>query len=131
MRKEKTIFEKIIDGEISAAKFYTDDTCIGIVDKFSTTRGQALIIPKNSEPYIFNLDEETYSHIFKVARKTAKAIDRAFTPIRTCLVVEGFEVPHSHIKLHPTYKNVLETSGGNEISDKEAQEIANKILSEF
>ena len=129
MAKEKTIFEMIIDGEIPAAKFYEDDICIGIVDKFPTTKGQALIIPKNPDSYLFNLDDKTYNHVFKVSKAVVRAIDIAFSPIRTCLVVEGFEVPHSHIKLFPVYEEKLQTSNGIEISDEEANEIADKIRS--
>ena len=131
MEKEKTIFEMIIGGEIPAAKFYEDEVCIGIVDKFPATAGQVLIIPRTPVDYAFDLDEETYSHIFNVAKKVAKAIDKAFTPIRTCLVVEGFDVPHTHIKLYPVYEKVLQTNPGEEISNEAAQEIADSISAEL
>lgn len=125
---EKTIFQKIIGGEIPAAKFYEDDICIGIVDKFPTTRGQVLIIPKQPTDYLFDFNENTYIHLFTVAKKITAALDEAFHPIRTCMVVEGFEVPHAHIKLFPVYERVLKTDGGSEISSEEAEEVSKKVI---
>ena len=126
---EKTIFEKIIDREIPSEIIYEDEKCIVIVDKFPTTKGQTLVISKNVEDNIFNLSEEIYNHLFKIARKIAIATQKSMNPNRVCIVVEGFEVPHAHIKLYPVYENVLKTSGGNEISNEETKEIKNKIQS--
>jgi histidine triad (HIT) family protein len=96
-----TIFSKIIAREIPAQFVYEDDTCVVIMDKFPVVDGQTLVISKQEVDYIFDLSEETYNHLFKVASKVAKASDEAFATLRTCLVVEGFEVPHVHIKLYP------------------------------
>lgn len=126
---EKTIFEKIIDREIPASIIYEDDKCICIVDKFPTTKGQALVISKKVEDSLFNLPKDIYSHMMQIAQNTAKAQEKAFDPKRVCLVVEGFEVPHAHIKLFPVYEEILKTSGGTEISNEEADEIKNKIIS--
>lgn len=103
-----SIFSKIIRKEIPAVFVYEDETCVVIMDKFPSIEGQTLVIPKKEVDYAFDLDEETYSHIFKVAKMVAKAIDKALNPKRTCLVVEGFEVPHVHIKIYP----VTDTSQG-------------------
>lgn len=96
-----TIFSKIIARKIPSTFVYEDDICVVIMDKFPSVRGQSLVIPKLETDYIFNLPEETYEHIFEVAKRIAKATDVAFDTERTCLVVEGFEVPHVHIKLFP------------------------------
>lgn len=96
-----TIFSKIIAREIPSQFIYEDKICIVIMDKFPSVRGQALVIPKLEIDYLFDLSEEIYDHIFNVAKRVAKAMDIAFDTERTCLVVEGFEVPHVHIKLFP------------------------------
>ena len=124
---EKTIFEKIIDREIPAGIIYEDDKCICIVDKFPTTKGQTLIISKKVVDSVFDLSEDNYVHMFEIAKKIKKASEKALTPNRVCLVIEGFEVPHAHIKLFPVYDSVLKTSGGSEISDEEVEETKEKI----
>jgi diadenosine tetraphosphate (Ap4A) HIT family hydrolase len=46
-------------------------------------------------------------------------------------VVEGFDVPHTHIKLFPVYGDKgLEIKSGEELKDEEAKEILER-LSDF
>lgn len=96
-----TIFTKIINREIPGHFVYEDDICVVLMDKFPAVPGQTLIVPKQEADYLFDLPQETYDHLFTIAKKVAKASDEAFATLRTCLVVEGFEVPHVHLRLYP------------------------------
>jgi len=96
-----TIFSKIIAREIPAQFVYEDDVCVVVMDRFPAVQGQTLVISKQEINYIFDLPEEIYTHLFAVAKRVAKASDEAFATLRTCLALEGFEVPHVHIKLYP------------------------------
>jgi histidine triad (HIT) family protein len=96
-----SIFTKIINREIPAHFLYEDDYCVVILDKFPSVKGQSLVIPKKEIDYAFDLDDDTYLHLFKTAKKIAQASDKALDAKRTCLVVEGFDVPHVHIKIFP------------------------------
>jgi histidine triad (HIT) family protein len=102
----ETIFTKIINREIPGHFVYEDEHCVAILDKFPAVPGQTLVIPKKSIDYIMDVSDELYRHLFMVAKKIASALDAEFATERTCMVVEGFEVPHAHIKLYP----VLDTS---------------------
>jgi histidine triad (HIT) family protein len=62
-----------------------------------------------------------------VAKKIALAADRAFGTARTCLVVEGFEVPHVHIKLYPMPETV--TNLGNVMCER--VEARDEVLAEY
>ena len=127
----ETIFSKIIRREIPAQFVYEDDVCVVIMDKFPSVKGQTLVISKQEVDYLFDLDDATYQHLFKIARQVAKATDQALKPTRTCLAVEGFEVPHVHIKIYP----VTDTSkglgpylkGGEMASDEELAQLAQSI----
>lgn len=99
-----TIFTKIINREIPGQFIYEDDVCVAMMDKFPIVPGQSMVIAKEEIDYVFNVEDELYLHLFAVAKKIAKASDAAFGAERTCLVVEGFEVPHVHIKLYPIEK---------------------------
>jgi len=96
-----TIFTKIINREIPGQFIYEDEKCVVIMDKFPVVEGQSMVISKAEVDYVFNLDNDTYAHMFAIAKKIAQATDAALGTERTCLVVEGFEVPHVHIKLYP------------------------------
>lgn len=120
------IFCKIISGEMNAIKLYEDELCIAILDKFPATKGQSLVIPKSHVDYISHLDEKVYSHIFKVAKKILAATDSALNTLRTCYIVEGFAVPHVHIRLHPAYEKKLLLEG-ELADDDDLRKIAAKI----
>lgn len=98
---EKTIFSKIIDREVPGNFVYEDEICVVIMDAFPSVPGQVLVVPREPVDYIFDLSDATYQHIFAVAKKIAAALDATFDVSRTCLVVEGYEVPHTHIKMYP------------------------------
>ena len=96
-----TIFSKIIAREVPGHFVYEDELCVVIMDKYPAVVGQSMVILRRETPYIFDLTDEEYQHLFAVARRVAKASDQVFEVERSCLVVEGFEVPHVHIKIYP------------------------------
>ena len=96
-----TIFSQIIAGELPSFKVYEDDVCLVIMDKYPAVVGQSMVILKREVPYIFDLGDEEYQHLFAVAQKVAKASDKIFEVERSCLVVEGFEITHVHVKIYP------------------------------
>lgn len=126
-----SIFTKIINREIPGHFIYEDEFCVAILDKFPAVKGQSLVIPKKDIDYAFDLDDDSYIHLFQIAKKIAKASDNALNAVRTCLVVEGFDVPHVHIKIYPM-QNTEEALGsimpkGKEANDEELAVIAMQI----
>lgn len=126
-----SIFTKIINREIPAQFIYEDDKCIVILDKFPAVKGQSLVIPKEEIEYVFDLENELYLHLFAIAKKIAKASDKALDAKRTCLVVEGMEVPHVHIKIYPL-QDLSKGLGeqlptGKEATDEELALVATQI----
>lgn len=125
-----TIFTKIINREVPGWFLYEDDKYAAFLDKFPAVQGQAVVIIKKEIPYLFSLTDDEYSGLLKVAKKVALAIDRTLTTERTCMVVEGFEVPHVHIKLYPMTKenNLVEVMANqSEASAEDLTNIADKI----
>ena len=126
-----SIFTKIINREIPGHFIYEDEFCVAILDKFPAVKGQALIIPKKDIDYAFDLDDETYLHLFQIAKKVGKACDKALGAERTCLVVEGFDVPHVHIKIYPMQDTQKALGAimpeGKEASDEELAIVATQI----
>ena len=126
-----TIFTKIIDREIPGHFVYEDDVCVAILDKFPAIEGQTLVIPKVETDYAFDLNDDTYAHIFAVAKRIARALDTVLQTERTCIIVEGFEVPHTHIKLYPMPRGTRSLreaiAPGIEASDDRLAELAAQI----
>jgi len=126
-----SIFTQIINREIPGHFIYEDEHCVAILDKFPAVKGQSLIIPKKDVDYAFDLDDETYLHLFQVAKKVGKASDKALDAERTCLVVEGFDVPHVHIKIYPMQDTKKALGAimpqGAEADDEELAVVATQI----
>jgi len=128
----ESIFTKIINQEIPAHLIYEDDYCVVILDKFPAVKGQSLVIPKKQIDYAFDLDDDTYIHLFQMAKKIGRASDTAFNAERTCLAVEGFDVPHVHIKIFPM-PNTEKALGAvmhetEEASDEDLKTIATQLI---
>ncbi len=126
-----SIFTKIINREIPGQFVYEDEFCVAIMDKFPAVKGQTLVIPKKDIDYAFDMDDDSYIHLFRIAKKIAKASDIALGAVRTCLVIEGFDVPHVHIKIYPM-QDTQQALGsimphGKEASDDELSIVATQI----
>lgn len=68
----KTIFQKIIDGELPATKVYEDTSVIAIKDIAPKAPVHLLIIPKKVIPDLQSLKPEDYSLLGKVAEVAQK-----------------------------------------------------------
>ncbi|MBR1802083.1 HIT family protein [Candidatus Saccharibacteria bacterium] len=97
-----TVFTKIINGEIPSYKIYEDEICYAFLDNNPETLGHTLVVPKIEVDKIYDLDEETYLHLFKIAKKLAKNMEEKLNA-RVIFKVIGVDVPHAHIHLIPYY----------------------------
>lgn len=99
-----SIFSKIVAGEIPCYKIYEDETCLAFLDINPEEKGHTLVIPKIEVDKIYDLDDETYTHLFAVAKKLMKNMDEKLGT-RTLMKVIGVDVPHAHIHLIPFNAN--------------------------
>jgi histidine triad (HIT) family protein len=95
-----SVFSKIVAGEIPCYKIYEDDVCLAFLDINPEAKGHTLVIPKIEVDKIYDLDDETYNHLFMVAKKLMKNMEEKLGA-RTIMKVIGVDVPHAHIHLIP------------------------------
>lgn len=127
-----SIFTKIIKGEVAGVKVWEDEKILILMDKFPTAKGQALVIPKKQIDYMFSLDDDLYAYVWSVTKQLAIAMDKAFTPKRVCVVVEGFDVPHVHVRVYPIQEGeTLNAHHGAMASDGELEEYATRIRAQL
>lgn len=96
-----TIFSRIAAGEIPSYKVAEDNRFFAFLDINPVAPGHVLVIPKQEESYIFNLDDDTYLGLTAFAKRVAKALELAMPCKRIGVCVIGLEVPHAHIHLIP------------------------------
>lgn len=122
-----SIFTKIITREIPAEIIYEDEhTCV-FPDKFPSIVGQLLVVSKRQTDYIFDLPTDEYEALMATTKKVAEALDTALQTVRTCVVIEGFEVPHVHVRLYPCTTEQLNLEPRQEASDEELTRLADSL----
>jgi len=124
MSTEPSIFTRIINREIPAEIIYEDEYCIVLPDKFPSMAGQVVVVPKKQVAYITELDDTSYLHLMQVVKRVMKALDLGLGTVRTCIIVEGFELPHVHIRLYPCLTPELVLDGRYEATNEELAALA-------
>jgi histidine triad (HIT) family protein len=97
----KSIFTRIIEGEIPSYKIAEDEYFMAILDVFPLVRGHVLVIPKPAIDKLFDLEAEYLSRLLVFAQPIARAIEKGFNCARCGIAVVGLEVPHAHMHLVP------------------------------
>jgi histidine triad (HIT) family protein len=67
-----TIFSKIISEEIPSFKIAENERFLAFLDIQPLALGHTLVIPKIETDYIFDMDSEEYSEMWKFAQTVAK-----------------------------------------------------------
>ncbi|MDK2973125.1 MAG: histidine triad family protein [Candidatus Sumerlaeota bacterium] len=102
---EKTLFEKIIDGEIPAQKVWEDEYCIAIRDIKPQAPTHILVIPRKVIETIDDVDpsdKTLIGHLTWVAAEIARNEGLASDGYRlvwNCRAAGGQEVYHIHLHL--------------------------------
>ncbi|MBC09086.1 MAG: histidine triad nucleotide-binding protein [Gammaproteobacteria bacterium] len=105
MSNQKTIFQKVIDGEIPSEKIYEDDLTIVIKDINPQAPTHVLVIPKTNEiPKLSDATEEhktLLGHLLLVAGKISRqlGVDEAFRLIINNGAEAGQTVFHLHLHI--------------------------------
>ncbi len=106
MEKEKTIFERIVSGEIPHRKLYEDGLVFAFLDAFPNHPGHSLVIPKAPHRDIFTLPDDVAARMFQVARDLAAAVKEVSGADGVNIVMNngataGQVVFHAHIHVIP------------------------------
>lgn len=128
-----TIFSRIVAGEIPCYKVAEDENYFAFLDINPMSKGHTLVIPKQEEDYIFNLNDETYAGLMLFAKKVAVAIEKTIPCKRIGVAVLGMEVPYVHIHLVPlqTEADLNFRNPKLKLESDEMKEIAKKINENF
>ncbi|HUT89709.1 MAG TPA: histidine triad nucleotide-binding protein [Thermoguttaceae bacterium] len=101
---EKSVFQKIIDGEIPAEIVYEDDLCIAFKDINPAAPTHLIVIPKKEIPTVNDMteaDEALVGHLFLAMGKIAAqlGLDGGYRVVTNCGRDAGQEVMHLHFHM--------------------------------
>jgi len=127
----KSIFSKIIAGEIPAHVIAEDDHFIAFLDINPLSVGHTLVVPKKEVDYFFDVDDLLMGEIMVFSKRVAVALKEATGCRRVGVAVIGFEVPHAHLHLVPM-KGMSDINFANpklKLNQDQLAETAKKIMS--
>jgi histidine triad (HIT) family protein len=101
---DKSIFQKIMDGEIPGDVVYEDEQCVAIRDINPQAPTHILIVPRKLIPTLDDLteeDEALVGHLFVVAGRVARkeGVAGAYRTVFNCGEAAGQSVWHIHLHL--------------------------------
>jgi histidine triad (HIT) family protein len=128
----KTLFTKIINGEIQSYKVAEDAYSYAFLDINPNTKGHVLCVPKTAVDKIFDLAEEDYQQLMSFSRRVALAMRTVISCKRIAMSVIGLEVPHAHVHLIPIEKmGDASFQNKTKVSAEEMKAIADHIAHAF
>lgn len=98
---EKSLFSKIVDGEIPCQKIYEDESTLAFLDIMPATPGHVLVIPKRQVEFVWDLSDEEYANVMASVRKVAHRIRDVLNPKYVGELIIGTDVPHAHVHVVP------------------------------
>ena len=101
---EKTIFKRIIDGEIPARIVYQDELCLAFHDISPQAPTHVIVIPKKEIPSLADVgddDAPMLGHLLVVIRNLARQLqlDQGYRVVVNCGPHAGQSVDHLHFHL--------------------------------
>lgn len=110
MIKDDCIFCKIANGSIPSYSLYEDDDFKVILDIEPSSKGHALILPKNHAANLFELDDASASKALGIAKKVGGALMSVLNcdglnVLQNNGDAAGQTVHHYHIHLIPRYND--------------------------
>lgn len=99
-----SIFSRIVAGELPAHRVYEDAAHLAFLDIRPIQPGHTLVIPKREVAYLFALAPHEQAALWDVVRRVEAGVRTATGAPRVVVMVVGWEVPHVHVHLIPTFR---------------------------
>lgn len=104
----RTIFEKLMAGELPCAKVYEDEHIFAFMDAGQVNPGHVIVATKKPYETLLDADETAVTALFLAAHRIARAVNKAFQPdgltILQANMPAGWQtVPHLHLHVLPRH----------------------------
>ena len=98
-----SVFSRIIEGEIPGRFVWTDEQCVAFLTIAPLRLGHALVVPRQEIAEWTDAADDLLTHLVLVAKQIGVAQKAAFQAPRAGVIVAGFEVPHLHVHVFPSW----------------------------
>jgi histidine triad (HIT) family protein len=131
---DNCIFCKLANGDIPTNTLYEDDCVRVIFDAEPAAEGHVLILPKEHFDNIYELDDDTAGHVFKVAKKIATAMNKTLDMDGLNVVqnngeAAGQTVFHFHMHIIPRHNDDTVNVGWekHKVSSERIKDITDEV----
>jgi histidine triad (HIT) family protein len=106
---QPSVFTRIVNGELPAAKVYEDEHTIAFMDAGQVNPGHVIVATRRQLETIVDLDDELAAALFRTVARVARAVDAAFRPEGITVLQAnrpaGWQtVPHVHVHVLPRHR---------------------------
>jgi len=106
-KKPSCVFCDIVAGKAPAYVVAENELSMCILDINPFAEGHCLVLSKRHVPWWNDLTEDEVTSVFRLARKVARQLKKAFSPEFVGMYARGRRIPHTHIFLVPTHPGDL------------------------
>jgi histidine triad (HIT) family protein len=104
----KTLFERIIAGELPCAKVCEDELTFAFMDAGQVNPGHVIVATRRPYETLLDADEASAAALMAAAWRIARAVERAFKPAGMLLLQANRPgawqtVPHLHLHVLPRH----------------------------
>jgi histidine triad (HIT) family protein len=133
-----SIFTRIVNGEVPAAKVYEDDRTLAFLDIRPASRGHTLVICKEEYARLMDMPPDLLAAVAQTVQKVARALDTTLHPDGFNVVqndgpAAGQVVFHYHVHVIPRWegdKKIVHWIQGQP-DQHELTELAHQISAKF
>lgn len=136
MNAERTVFDRILDGEIPCHRIYEDDHVLAFLDIGPLSDGHTLVIPKERKAYLHELSEESAAALGRVLPRLCRAVVHAtgagaYNVLQNNGASAHQAVEHVHFHIIPKVgsKGLGIGWDAGSLPDEKAEELKRKIRS--
>jgi diadenosine tetraphosphate (Ap4A) HIT family hydrolase len=98
-----TLFSRIIQGEVPGRFVWSDERCVAFLTIAPLQPGHVLVVPRAEINEWTDADDDLVAQLMVVAKQIGVAQKAAFDAPRAGVVIAGFEVPHLHVHVFPSW----------------------------
>jgi ribulose-5-phosphate 4-epimerase/fuculose-1-phosphate aldolase/diadenosine tetraphosphate (Ap4A) HIT family hydrolase len=104
----RTVFERLLAGELACAKVYEDDLVFAFMDAGQVNEGHVIVATKAARETLLDCSEAEAGALMRAARRIALAVQDAFAPEGITILQAnrpaGWQtVPHAHLHVLPRH----------------------------
>ncbi|MBB6547127.1 HIT family protein [Nonomuraea rubra] len=102
-KKMASVFSQIINGELPGRFVWKDVDVVCFLSIAPLRPGHTLVVPRREFDSWTELPAELLGRVMSVAQVIGQGVERAWSAPRSGLAIAGFEVPHCHVHVSPTW----------------------------